>query len=232
MLEAEGWTVRVTKRGRIRATHPEATGALYGSSTPSDVHSIHQLRRDAARLLQKETQPEMSTTPIVASLNGWEPVVWKGGRLSEYLLINESGHLKCTACDWTADQKRGSHLHEMIHDGRRAAINAELHERRRQEAKAQQAEPMVEPAVEPEAELAAEPTVEPEAELAAEPIVQPAAEMEAAKAAVLLLAERLGVELDSAEVKELRAKVAELQDRLAAAELRLEAVRDAMGQVF
>jgi len=223
MLEADGWTVTITKRGRIRATHPDATGVLYGATTPSDINSIHALRRDATKLLRKDPTP-MPTLPPV-----FEPVTWSNGRVSEFL-VTDKHTVKCVACDWVASTKQGAHLHEMIHDGRHAENIAYANQRRRETAASARAERQAETQRVTEAAKTGGvvttplPLVGP----AAEPVVKPTAEPVAE--AIKALVRHLGVDVDTERVLELQAEIVELQNKLAATELRLEAIRDVMGQ--
>lgn len=57
-LRSQGWQIEPTRNGHIRATHPQASGLLILSSSPSDWRADRNSRARARRLLSTSSTPE------------------------------------------------------------------------------------------------------------------------------------------------------------------------------
>lgn len=133
-----GWTCTQTSRGHLRFNHPDgihtaqigpkANKANRGVQNALSILRRHPVLADndhekeppvAATPLPEPTPAETIETAESATLPlGYFPVERADGSHYQWIVTSAGGHIICThpGCDYTSENKRGIHLHELAHN--------------------------------------------------------------------------------------------------------------------
>jgi len=131
-----GWTCTQTSRGHLRFTHPDG---VHTAQIGPKANKANRGVQNALSLLRRypvladndhEKEPTVTADPLPEPTNdptpdtsatlplGYFPVERADGTHYQWIVTSAGGHIMCIhpGCDYTSENKRGIHLHELAHN--------------------------------------------------------------------------------------------------------------------